>query len=140
MHLRAIVVTLVSCGSIFGQGYILSTFAGGGLSSNLQGPAASLGAVGGIAVDPFGNIFFANPQFGRVLRLDATSGVLSVIAGNGTHGYSGDQGPAPNAQLAFPSAVALDSAGNVYIADSAGNRVRKVSNGVITTVAGNGTP
>ncbi len=63
---------------------------------------------------------------------------LTLVAGTGTPGYSGDNGPAASAQLNKPSGMALDSAGNLYIADSGNNRVRKVSNGVITTVSGGG--
>jgi uncharacterized protein (TIGR03437 family) len=69
--------------------------------------------------------------------------VITTVAGNGTHGFSGDNGPATSAQLFAPQSVAVDSAGNLYIVSngtlsSPGNRIRKVSNGVITTVAGNG--
>ena len=71
------------------------------------------------------------PTFGQ-------SYTISTAVGNGTAGYSGDNGPAIAAQLNQPHGVAVDSAGNVYIADSGNNRVRKISNGVITTVAGNG--
>jgi uncharacterized protein (TIGR03437 family) len=70
--------------------------------------------------------------------LDAKTGVLTLVAGNGTPGYSGDNGPATSAQLYDPYVVAVDAAGNLYIADSSNCRIRKVSNGVITTVAGNG--
>ena len=67
--------------------------------------------------------------------------VISTIAGNNSlgAGYSGDSGPATSAQLSFPGGIALDKSGNLYIADGGNNRVRKVSGGVITTVAGNGT-
>ena len=73
-----------------------------------------------------------------MLRLDATTGILTLVAGNGIPGFSGDNGPAAVAQLNGPDAVAVDSAGNVYIADAKNRRIRKVSNAVITTVAGNG--
>ena len=66
--------------------------------------------------------------------------MITTVAGNGTPGFSGDNGPATSAQLNDPYGVAVDSAGNLYIADTDNNRIRKVSNGVITTVAGNGTP
>ena len=65
---------------------------------------------------------------------------ISTVVGNGTQGFSGDSGPSRNAQLDIPRGVAVDSAGNLYIADSQDNRIRKVSNGIITTVAGNGGP
>ncbi|HLX42284.1 MAG TPA: hypothetical protein VKR43_02570 [Bryobacteraceae bacterium] len=64
---------------------------------------------------------------------------ISTIAGNGTTGFAGDGGAATSAQLSFPGGVAVDSSGNIYIADSGNNRIRKISNGTITTVAGNGT-
>ena len=75
-----------------------------------------------------------------VVRLDSSSGRLSRIAGNGTFGFSGDNGPATSASLGGPGGLALDRAGNLYIADPSNDRVRKVDkNGVITTVAGDGT-
>jgi hypothetical protein len=66
------------------------------------------------------------------------TGQHSLVAGNGTQGFSGDGGPASLAQLAGPTSVPVAAAGNVYIADSANNRIRKVSSGVISTVAGGG--
>lgn len=74
-----------------------------------------------------------------MLRLDAKTGIVNVVAGTGVPGYSGDKGPATSAQLDQPQGLAVDSAGNLYIADAINAVVRKVSNGVITTVAGNGT-
>jgi len=101
----------------------------------LGGP---LGGVHGVAVDSNGHVFMTTEDYLVVLRWDAATGVISLVAGNGTYGFSGDNGPATSAQL-NPSSVAVDSAGNLYIAEIANNRIRKVSNGVITTVAGNGT-
>ena len=128
--------------SAWSQTYTISTFAGGGLPINIPGTSASLdfelhGGPQYVAADPAGNVFFAYGN--TVLRLDATTGILTLAAGNGTQGFSGDNGPATSAQLDFLDGVAVDSAGNLYIADYGNNRVRKVSNGVITTVAGNGT-
>src|ERR1035437_8017753 len=68
-----------------------------------------------------------------------SNGVITTVAGSGTGGFSGDNGPATSAQLYLPLGVAVDSAGNLYIADNGNERIRKVSNGVITTVAGSGT-
>src|ERR1039458_4153284 len=65
---------------------------------------------------------------------------IKTFAGSGVSGYTGDNGPAANAQLNYPWAVAVDSAGSLYIADTYNQCIRKVSNGVIVTVAGNGTP
>lgn len=120
------------------QTYTISTFAGGALPVNIQGVSAGLyGPQSGLAVDPSGNVFFVDGN--TILRLDATSGILSLVAGNGTSGYSGDNGPAVSAQLHNPSGIALDATGNLYIASFYDNVVREVSGGVITTVAGTGT-
>jgi hypothetical protein len=70
---------------------------------------------------------------------ELSNGVLTTIAGTGTQGYSGDNGPAASAQLSNPSGIAVDSAGNIYFADVGNQVIRKISKGVITTVAGNGT-
>jgi len=122
----------------FGQTYTASTFAGVFLPENLPGASVSLNQIGGVAVDAAGNVFLSLPQYAAVMRLDAATGILSRVAGNATNGFSGDDGPAVNAQLYGPHGLALDPAGNLYIADTNNSRVRKVSNGVITTVAGNG--
>jgi uncharacterized protein (TIGR03437 family) len=133
----ALLTTILGC-SAWGQTYTISTFAGGGLPVNVPGTSASLGSPASVAADRAGNVYFATQN--TVLRLDATTGVLTLVAGNGTPGFSGDNGLAISAQLNSPAGVAVDSAGNVYISDGGNYRVRKVSNGVITTVAGNGTP
>ncbi len=103
---------------------------------NVPGTPARL-APQAVAVDQAGNVFLANEN--TVLRLDATTGILTLVAGNGTYGFSGDNGAAANAQLRSPKGLAVDSAGNLYIADTANQCIRKVTDGVITTVAGNGT-
>jgi len=80
-------------------------------------------------------------EFGghRVWRL-GSDGVLESVAGNGIPGFGGDGGAARTAQLAYPAGIAFDSAGNLYVADSSNNRVRKVANGIVTTVLGTGEP
>jgi sugar lactone lactonase YvrE len=88
-------------------------------------------------VDAAGNLYIADFGDNRVRKV--SNGVITTVAGNGTQGFSGDNGPATSAQLFTPAGVAVDSAGNLYIADKGNNRIRKVSNGMITTVAGNGT-
>ena len=131
-------LTTILCCSAWGQTYTISTLAGGGLPVNIPGTSASLGAVPQyIAADRAGNVFFVVQN--AVLRLDATTGVLTLVAGNGSMGFSGDNGPATGAQLNNPRGVAVDSAGNLYIADLGNVRIRKVSGGVITTMAGGGS-
>jgi uncharacterized protein (TIGR03437 family) len=141
MRTRSILLlTTILCCSAWGQTYTIATFAGGGLPVNIPGTSANLcldGSWGGIATDRAGNLFFACQQ--SVLRLDSTTGILTLVAGNGTSGFSGDHGPATSAQLATPQGIAVDSAGNLFIADYYNNRIREVSGGVITTVVGNGT-
>jgi sugar lactone lactonase YvrE len=132
-------MSTISC-CVFGQTYTINTFAGGALPVNIPGTSAALGGPQAGAVDATGNLFFSvSGGLNVVLRLDAITNVLALVAGNGTLGYSGDGGPATSAQLAIPNGVALDAAGNLYIADAGNHCIRKVSNGVITTVAGNGT-
>jgi hypothetical protein len=92
-----------------------------------------------VAADKFGNLFIADSGDARVRKV-STNGIINTVAGKGTTVYSGDGGPATNAGVA-PVALAVDGFGNLFIADPRNNRVRKVnSNGIITTVAGNGSP
>ena len=92
----------------------------------------------GLAVDAGGNVLVADIYANKVFRVN-TNGVVTTVAGNGSMGFSGDGGQATNASLHYPYGVAIDAVGNVLIADTDSSRVRKVdSNGVITTVAGNG--
>jgi uncharacterized protein (TIGR03437 family) len=119
---------------------VITTVAGGGASLGDSGPATSaqLYFPAGVAVDSAGNLYIGDSNNNRIRKV--TNGVITTVAGDGTWGYSGDNGPATSAQLSGPYGIAVDSAGNLYIADRMNNRIRKVSNGVITTVAGNGTP
>ncbi len=104
------------------------------------GPAANapLGAVSRVALDSAGNVFASDVGNNLVVKI-SSAGTLSVVAGNGIRGFSGDGGPATSASLNRPSGLAVDGAGNLYIADSSNQRVRRVNPaGIITTVAGNG--
>ena len=93
----------------------------------------------GVALSPDGSLFIADTNNHRVRRIDH-GGTIVAFAGSGRAAYGGDGGPATAADLNLPTGLAFDAAGNVYIADSGNNRVRKVSpNGTITTVAGDGT-
>ena len=92
----------------------------------------------GIAIDQSGNFLIADGPGNRIVRVDA-SGKTSTIAGTGARGFSGDGGPAVLAELSSPCAVAVDSSGAVFVADSSNNVVRKIdAAGIISTVAGNG--
>ena len=122
--------------SAFGQAYTIQTIAGSGW--DIPALVANLSSIQGVALDGAGNVFMALSGYSVVVKLDA-SGKLSLVAGNGTQGFSGDGGPATLAQLGSPTGVAVDSTGNVYIADTMSDRIRMVSNGIITTIAGNGT-
>ena len=133
-------ISVISC-SVSGQTYSVSTLAGSGLPPHdTLGVSAALGPVRGVAVDAAGNVFMSLSLYNSVVRLDAKTGSLTQVAGNGTYGYSGDNGPAANAQLFDPRGLAVDAAGNLYVADTGNLRIRKVSNGVISTLAGNGMP
>jgi len=90
----------------------------------------------GVAVDATGNLYIADQFSARIRKISA--GVITTVAGNGTAGLGGDNGPATSAQLYSPEGVAVDSAGNLYIADANNHRTREVSGGVITSVAGGG--
>jgi hypothetical protein len=111
---------------------IISTVAGNGSLGYAGdgGPAtkASLSNPANLAVDSSGNILFADTYTNRIRKV-GTNGIISTIAGNGSPGYSGDGGPATNASLTFPAAVAVDPSGNVFIADWYNSRVRKVAFG-----------
>jgi sugar lactone lactonase YvrE len=101
------------------------------------GPAASapLSWPAGLAIDGSGNLFIAENAAQRIRKV-SPQGIITTVAGTGVAGYSGDGGPAINAQVNWPTGLALDSAGNLFIADAANHAVRKVSStGVISTVA-----
>jgi sugar lactone lactonase YvrE len=119
----------------------ITTIAGGGSDDGQAATAIPISSPRGIAVDAGGNIYFAEGA-GRVRRVDAASGVVKTIAGNGAAGLSGDGALAVGATLNNPEGIVFDSSGNLYIADNANNRVRRIDakSGIITTYAGGGTP
>ena len=123
---------------------IITTFAGGGYGDGGQATNAVMNRPQGVAVDAYGNLFIADSYNNRIRKV-WTNGLITTVAGNGVEArsglgaYSGDGGPATQASLFRPEGVAADALGNLFIADTINNRVRKVdANGVITTVAGNG--
>ena len=94
-----------------------------------------------MAVDAAGDIFIADTYNNRIREVNHATGVITTVAGKGTPGYSGDGGQATAAELGYPQGVAVDSHGDIFIADSGNNAIREVNHatGVITTVAGDGT-
>ncbi|MEW6467572.1 MAG: T9SS type A sorting domain-containing protein [Bacteroidota bacterium] len=119
------------------------TIAGNGTSGySGDGGLATMAKVnfpGGMAVDASGNLIIAD-EFNNRIRMVSTSGIITTIVGTGVAGSGGDGGAATAAQLNLPFSVTLDGAGNLYIAEYGGHRIRKVNaSGIITTVAGTGT-
>jgi trimeric autotransporter adhesin len=123
----------------FAQG-IIDTYVGPRFINGAQAVTQAIDYPSGVAPDGAGGFYVASVNWNRIYRV-AADGSLSVIAGNGNHGFSGDGGPATAAQLYGPNGMAVDSEGNLYIADEGNHRIRKVTAaGVISTVAGNGIP
>ena len=121
----------------------IATIAGTGASGHAgdggQATAATLRLPYGMIFDSSGNLYVLDVA-NNVVREITTDGVIHTVAGNGSAGYSGDGGQATAARLSSPQGIALDAAGNLYIADSGNNVIRMVTTaGVISTFAGNGT-
>lgn len=124
---NGVITTVAGTGA---QGY--SGDNGSATSAQLNNPAAS-------ALDSTGNLYIADNWNHRVRKV-ATSGIITTVAGTGVAGYSGDNGPATAAQLNYPVDLIVDRFDNIYIADQANHRIRKLTkDGRITTVAGTGT-
>jgi len=130
-----------SAGVTLTQGFNIKTFAGTGTPGFTgDGGAATSAEINdpiAMVADSAGNIYIADKNNHLVRKV--SKGNITTVAGSGVQGYAGDGGPAISAQLSWPSGLALDAQGNLYIGDAGNNVVRKVSNGIITTVAGNGT-
>ena len=127
------------------SGSVIATIAGNGFQSfsgdGSPATAAQLSQPDGIAVDASGDVFIADGANCVVREVNASSGRITTIAGNGTGGYSGDGSQATAAELNYPAGLALNGAGDLFIADFNNNVIREVNlvSGVITTVAGDGT-
>jgi len=133
--------------SVRAQVNIITTIGGNGsgiFGADIHdgGPAtnAQIRLPSSLCLDPSGNIIISNAGDARVRKIDAFTNVITTIGGNGVPGFSGDGGPATNAQFLGVSAVYTDSSGNVFLADAGNNRIRKINifTGIITTVAGSG--
>jgi len=115
-------------------GYSEGGFAGDGGRAT----EAELNVPSALAIGPGSSLIVADARNNRV-RMIAPNGTIVTVAGNGTEGFGGDGGPATDAELDFPSGLAVDTGGNIYIADTNNHRVRKVTPaGIITTIAGSG--
>ena len=101
--------------------------------------SAALSEPAGLAFDSSGNLYIADSGNYVVRKIAAGTAIITTVAGNHAYGFSGDGGPATNAQLSYPQDVAADASGNLYIADSGNSRIRVVSGGAIETFAGNGS-
>ncbi len=138
----ATVFYLFNAQNAFGQ--IITTVAGNGINGyccdGSAATAAELNNPAGVAVDAVGNIYIAD-YYNNIIRKITPSGIIITIAGNGTAGFGGDGGSATAAELRTPSGVTMDAIGNIYISDYSNNIIRRVTPaGIISTIAGNGTP
>ncbi len=125
---------------------IITTVAGNGTGTfsgdGGQATAASLNLPAAVALDNSGHLFIADLANSRIREVNLSTGIITTVAGNGTAGFSGDGGQATAAELKGAQRVAVDSSGHLFIADSTNNVIREVNlaTGIISTVAGNGTP
>ena len=138
--MKTILILAVALRVCLAQGGIINTIAGSGVEGFLGdgGPAtaARLSLPTTVLVDRTGNVYIGDVSNDRVRKV-APDGTISTFAGTGALGFSGDGGPADKAKLYLPNDLALDSAGNLYIADQGNDAIRKVTpSGVISTVAG----
>lgn len=135
-----IVFIICPASGIYGQN--ISTYAGTGLIGYTGdgGPAtnATLDSSTSLATDIYGNLYI-NDQRNYCVRKVSPTGIITTIAGTGAKGYNGDNIPATNAKLDDNWAIAVDNKGNLYISDQSNYRIRKVSGGIISTIAGTGT-
>jgi len=132
---NGIITTVAGNGYGAGLGYGYGAYSGDGqMATNAELNAPQL-----VTVDATGNLFIGDQDNNRIRKV-GTNGMITTVAGNGTPGYSGNGGAATNARLYWPIGAAVDSTGNLFVADFGNNVIRKVgTNGIITTVAGNGT-
>lgn len=121
----------------------ISTFAGTGVgvfsADNILATASSLNFPSGVAIESNGNVLIADSSNNRVRRVTVVTGLINTLTGDGSPLSSGDGGIAGLARINFPIAVAVDPTGNIYVVESNSHKIRKISLGIITTVAGNGT-
>ncbi|MBX7221598.1 MAG: SMP-30/gluconolactonase/LRE family protein [Blastocatellia bacterium] len=132
---------------------LITTVAGNGKATfdqdNVSATQAALNSPSGVILDDKRNLYITDQRNNRIRRVDAATGIISTVAGNGKLGFDGDNGPAKNASLGLgmgegggSGSIGLDRSGNLVIADAFNHRVRRVDakTGIITTLAGNGNP
>ncbi|MCD6010934.1 MAG: hypothetical protein K0Q79_796 [Flavipsychrobacter sp.] len=122
---------------------VITTIAGNGVAGyngdGIPATDSKLNGLSDISFDVHGNLHIADGFNHRIRKVDATTGIITTVAGNGVLGFSGDGGAATNASLNYPGHITFDSDGNLYISDVENRRIRKVNIlGVISTIAGNG--
>jgi len=126
----------------YANAQIITEFGGGGAVIGDGGPAtnAQISDPGQMIFDKTGNLYIASGTGNRIRKID-TTGIITTIAGTGFTGYSGDSGLATAAKFNFPSGIALDTTGNIFIADAGNNAIRKINivTGIISTICGNGS-
>jgi len=139
IRLFFVLLTSLTLWSLHGQ--TISTVAGGSVGDGGPANLARVAFPNRSAVDAAGNLYIADLYNNRIRRVDAATQIITAVAGSGIVGFSGDGGPATAAALSFPWDVAVDASGNLYIADTGNERIRRVdaATGIITTVAGSGT-
>ncbi len=124
---------------------LISTFAGGGIGDGQPATKAAVNQTFGVAVDAQGGVLVSDFGNSRIRRVDPTTGIITTVAGGGVcpdgGGFCGDGGPALAAVLSGPNGIAVDAAGDIFVADSGNDRIRRIDHatGGITTVAGGGS-
>src|SRR5580704_13884514 len=137
-------ILLILSGAAGAQQDYINIYAGGG-PNNVTATTAPVYGATNVAVDGAGNVYYTSQGIAtqhRVWKITKSTGILTIVAGTYGYGYSGDGGPAVNAQLYTPAGVAVDSVGNLFIGDFNNCLVREVnaSTGIITSIAGITTP
>jgi sugar lactone lactonase YvrE len=138
--MRKLYTIFILFAALGARGQVITTVAGGGvsLSDGIPAISASLSYFSGMAIDRYNNLYIADGNRNKIRKVD-TNGIITTYAGTGNGGFSGDGGPAINAELNKPVFVAIDVYGNLFISDLDNERVRKVdTNGIITTLVGTG--
>jgi hypothetical protein len=141
--MKKIITLLIGTFCLNANAQIITTVAGNGTAGfsgdGGQASSAEFNEPGDVIFDPSGNLYIADWNGNRIRKVN-TSGVITTIAGTGTASFSGDGGQATAAGIYRPQKVILDGLGNIYVLDTYNNRVRKINiNGIITTIAGNGS-